>query len=75
MSTVTFFMYTHSLHTIVNLNSDALPPNAHPVHHLYDDFTPITVLPPLNEDISPIVPMEEDTEDQTPDEDVAQSYE
>lgn len=45
------------------------------MHYFSDDFTPIFMLPPTNKEIFPVVPMEEDTDDQTPNEVVAQSFE
>lgn len=60
---------------VINLNFEVFSPNAYPLHHFSDDFTPITVLQPLNEEIAYVVPMEEVNEGQTLDEDVAQSYE
>lgn len=48
-------MHTNLLSAIINLNNEVLPYDAHPVHHFYDAFTPITVLLPLNEEISHVI--------------------
>lgn len=68
-----FLLYTHSPPATINLNFEVLPPDAYPMNYFYD--VPISVLLPLSEKIASIVQMEEETEEQIPEEDVAQSYE
>lgn len=70
-----FLIHTNPLPVVVNLNTEVFPYNAYLVHHFSDAFTLIVVLPPLDEDISPIVPMEEDTNIQTSNKDMTQSFE
>lgn len=47
---------------IMNLGIEILPYDVNILHHFHDDFVPLAILPPFNEEIPDDVPIEEAVE-------------
>lgn len=52
-----FMENTMPLPVIVNLETEILSPDVNILHYFHDEFAPLAILPPLNEEIQVNVPV------------------